>query len=57
MVGSPEIGGLVRFGRWRNEDIEWRVLDAEPNRTLLITDKAISMQAPLQSPLFLPEQP
>lgn len=41
MVGSPEIGSLVRFGRWCNEDIEWRVLDAEPNRTLLITDKAI----------------
>ena len=41
MAGSSEIGGLVRFGRWGGEDIEWRVLDVEPGRTLLITDKAI----------------
>ena len=36
-----EIGSLVCFGRWYGEDIEWRVLDVEPNRVLLITDKAI----------------
>ena len=41
MVESFEIGSLVRFGRWCGEDIVWRVLDVEPNRTLLITDKAI----------------
>ena len=41
MAESLEIGSLLRFGRWGGEDIEWRVLDIEPNRTLLITDKAI----------------
>ena len=41
MAGSLEIGSLVRFGRWCEEDIVWRVLDMEPNRTLLIADKAI----------------
>ena len=40
-MGSLEIGSLLHFGRWGGEDIEWRVLDIEPNRILLITDKAI----------------
>ena len=41
MAASLEIGNRVLFGRWFGEVIERRVLDVEPNRTLLIADRAI----------------
>lgn len=41
MLGSLEAGSRLHFGRWGGEDIEWLVLDVEPSRVLLITDKAI----------------
>ena len=36
-----QIGDSYMFGNWGGEDIEWRVLDVEDGRALLITERAI----------------
>ena len=42
LFADAGIGDLVEFGRWHGRGIAWKVLDIEPDRMLLITNKVIA---------------
>lgn len=40
-IGPVRVGDMICLGHWHGENMTWRVLDVEPSRAILLTERAI----------------